>query len=307
MVTNPGTRDWTVTASTVRHAQRDVRQPHGLRHRPRRLRDARARPQARPPWPGSASAMHVIRELADGPGGRRRAARRCRSRGSPDGAAAGLDGRVRPEGAGADRRGRPTGSSSSSPTPTSPSGWSRRCATAAAAAGRDPDVGHDLRGRARVRRRRPRRTPATSAAGSAGWSATTSPTSSPATASTRRGARGAHRLHQGPRGLRLQPPRPGRATRTPTSCPTRSSTGSACSARPRRSSSGCAELRGAGRGPVRDLRHARRAGGDDRGVRRVGDPGAALTGRVPGRRGAGAGGRGWPTGRMIPRYGCSGL
>ena len=37
MVTNPATRDWTVTASVVRHAQRDVRQPHGLRHRPRRL------------------------------------------------------------------------------------------------------------------------------------------------------------------------------------------------------------------------------------------------------------------------------
>ena len=33
-----------------------------------------------------------------------------------------------------------------------------------------------------------------------------------------------------------------------------------------------AELRGAGRGPVRDLRDARRPGGDDRGVREVGDP-----------------------------------
>ena len=33
MVTNPATRDWTVTASAVRDAERDVRQPHGVRHR----------------------------------------------------------------------------------------------------------------------------------------------------------------------------------------------------------------------------------------------------------------------------------
>ena len=51
MVTNPGTRDWTVIASPARHAERDVRQPHGLRHRPRRLRDARAGPQAHHPGP----------------------------------------------------------------------------------------------------------------------------------------------------------------------------------------------------------------------------------------------------------------
>ena len=37
MVTNPATRDWTVTASRLRHPERDVRQPHDLRHRPRRL------------------------------------------------------------------------------------------------------------------------------------------------------------------------------------------------------------------------------------------------------------------------------
>ncbi len=40
MVTNPATRDWTVTASTVRDAERDVRQPDHLRHRPGRLRGA---------------------------------------------------------------------------------------------------------------------------------------------------------------------------------------------------------------------------------------------------------------------------
>ena len=59
---------------------------------------------------------------------------------------------------------------------------------AAADAGRDPGVGHDLRRRAGVRDRRNRTpawsTPARSAAGSAAWSATTSPTSSGATAPT---------------------------------------------------------------------------------------------------------------------------
>ena len=37
MVTNPATRDWTVTASLFATLERDVRQPDGLRHRPRRL------------------------------------------------------------------------------------------------------------------------------------------------------------------------------------------------------------------------------------------------------------------------------
>ena len=64
---------------------------------------------------------------------------------------------------------------------------------AAAAAGRDPDDGEDLRRRPRLRHRRQPApgwtTPATSAAGSAGWSATTSPTSSSATAATVRSPR----------------------------------------------------------------------------------------------------------------------
>ena len=78
------------------------------------------------------------------------------------------------------------------------------------------------------------RTSATSAAGSAAWSATTSPTSSPATATRRRAVpAGAHRLHQGPPGLRLQRARPGRQHAHRRSCPTRSSTGSASSARSR--------------------------------------------------------------------------
>ena len=46
MVTNPLTRDWTVTASAVRHAERDVRQPHRDRDRPRRLGGPRDQRQA---------------------------------------------------------------------------------------------------------------------------------------------------------------------------------------------------------------------------------------------------------------------
>ena len=49
MVTNPATRDWTVIASPVRDAQRDVRQPDHLRDRPRRLgRPDAARPAVEP-------------------------------------------------------------------------------------------------------------------------------------------------------------------------------------------------------------------------------------------------------------------
>ena len=50
MVTNPATRDWTVTASAVRDPERDVRQSHGLRHRSRRLGRSRHQRQARPRW-----------------------------------------------------------------------------------------------------------------------------------------------------------------------------------------------------------------------------------------------------------------
>ena len=107
MVTNPGTRDWTVTASHVRHAQRDVRQPHGLRHRPRRLGPAHARAAAGDTWP-------TLRECdRRDPRARPTAARSsyqrhgsCRFPWVARRRARGVGGRVRPEGAGADRRGR---------------------------------------------------------------------------------------------------------------------------------------------------------------------------------------------------------
>ena len=81
--------------------------------------------------------------------------------------------------------------------------------SAAEAAGRDPAADHDLRGRARVRRRRPgaRPRPVPLVRRDGGQ-----PRRRPGHALRRGvggGARGAHRLHQGPRGLRLQPPRPG--------------------------------------------------------------------------------------------------
>ena len=46
MVTNPGTRDWTVIASLHATLNEHVRQPDDLRHRPGRLGDARAGPPA---------------------------------------------------------------------------------------------------------------------------------------------------------------------------------------------------------------------------------------------------------------------
>ena len=111
--------------------------------------------------------------------------------------------------------------------------------SAAEAAGRDPSVDHDLRGGARLRRRHPTwPTPGTSAVGSGGWWATTSPTWSRATARNRRRCpRSSPSTSRAARATTTATTA-GRATLPRTSCRTRSSTGSACWARPRRSSSG---------------------------------------------------------------------
>ena len=89
----------------VRDAQRDVRQPHGLRHRPRRLGGAGAQRQA--DHAGDA-ARGDPRDPRAGQRPRRSStrARRCASRGATRVAARGLGGRVRSAGAEADRRGR---------------------------------------------------------------------------------------------------------------------------------------------------------------------------------------------------------
>ena len=51
MVTNPGTRDWSVIASMFATLNDDLRQPDDLRHRPRRLGAPVHRPAAGHPWP----------------------------------------------------------------------------------------------------------------------------------------------------------------------------------------------------------------------------------------------------------------
>ena len=208
MVTNPATRDWTVTASLfatlnemfgnrtvcgIGRGDSAVRVTNG---KPATLKELR-------------EATHVIRELAN-----------CRPvdyKGShaavPVGAdlvARGLGRRVRPAGAQAGRRGRRR---------LHPAAGRRRhrrvddqdaCGRPRPHAGRDPDAITFCVAAPDVRRRRLGRTCATSAAGSAAWSATTWPTSSPSTATHSDGPGGADRLHQGPPGLRLQRARPGR-------------------------------------------------------------------------------------------------
>ena len=210
MVTNPGTRDWTVTASlfatlnemfgnrTVCGIGRgDSARALPSGDRPVNLaelrrvdrRDPRTWPRARRSSYGDTDAAvpvvagHPALEVwmaAYGPKALTLAARwpTASSCSSPTrDIAAWMIEAVRA--AAAERRARPRrrSRSASPPPPTSATTW---------------------------------RTSATSAAGSAAWSATTSPTSWPATATDGAGAAGADRLHQGPPGLRLRRARPGR-------------------------------------------------------------------------------------------------
>ena len=129
---------------------------------------------------------------------------------------------VRAEGAGARPARSATGSSSSSPTRRSPSGRSARCASAADARRPRSRRRHDLRRRAGLRQRRhlrlhtPRPVPLVRRDGRQPRRRhrrrATATTSTPV-------PHGAHRLHQGPPGLRLQRARPGRQHRTPTFVP----------------------------------------------------------------------------------------
>ena len=98
--------------------------------------------------------------------------------------------------------------------------WMVKAVRAAAAGGRPrPGRADDLRGRARVRRRRPRPRPrAVPLVRRDGRQPRRRP-GHPLRRALRRGARGADRLHQGPRGLRLQPPRPRRQPGRPTFVP----------------------------------------------------------------------------------------
>ena len=169
----------------VRDAQRHVRQPHGLRHRPRRLRGAGHQRQAVHAGRRCASRSTVIRELANGARGRRTRTATCSSRGARAAGSTSTSPRT------ARRRWRSparsaTASSCSSPT-SRIAEWSIAAVRGGGRGGRArPGGGEDLRRRPGVRRRRPRPTSATRCAGSAAWWATTSPTSSSATAPTAR-------------------------------------------------------------------------------------------------------------------------
>ncbi len=118
-VTNPATRDWTVTALDLRDAERDVRQPHDLRHRPRRLGGARheraaddaqglARVDPRDPRARNSRAVEYNGATLQFPWSPRIGARR-------------VGRRLRPPRAQAHRRGG-DGFTCSWPTSTSPSG-----------------------------------------------------------------------------------------------------------------------------------------------------------------------------------------
>ena len=235
MVTNPGTRDWSVIASMFATLNDDVRQPDDLRHRARRLRPPVHRPAA-------GHAGHAVGRDDGHQGAGRRArgrcttASRCASRGC---ATARCRCGWRPTGPKALRlAGEQADGFILQTADPDIARWTFGSVRAAAAdAGRDPSsitmcvAAPGLRGdrpgapagaAALVRRhgRQPRRRPGG------------------AVRDRRAGAAGADRLHRRAPGLRLLAPRAGRATRPPTSCRTRSSTGSASSARRRPTSSG---------------------------------------------------------------------
>ena len=232
MVTNPATRDWTVTASlfATLNEMYGNRTVCGIGRGDSAVRVTNGKPTT---LATLREAMHVIRELANGrsvdyKGSTLRFPWADRSRLEVWVAGYG------PQGAGAHRRGRRRVHPAARRPADHRLDDRRRARRRRAAAGRDPDDGHDLRRRAGLRQRRPRprarpvplvrrdgrqprrrhRRPLRRVGGD-----------------DRRPCRRAHRLHRGPPGLRLQRARPGRQHPHRPSCPTRSSTASACSAR----------------------------------------------------------------------------
>ena len=183
MVTNPATRDWTVTASVFAtlNEMYGNRTVCGIGRGDSAVRVTNGKP----------TSIDTLRRVG---------ARHPRAGQRPRGRLQGLDaalpvGGEQPRsrcGSPATARGpwrsparSATGSSSSSPTPTSRPGRSRRSAKRRSKRAATPAPSPS------AWRRRPTSatmstTPATSAAGSAGWSATTWPTSSAATATRRR-------------------------------------------------------------------------------------------------------------------------
>ena len=223
-------------------------------------------------WPRCASAVHVIRELANGRERRLQGLARCASRGRPSSR---LEVWVAAY-----------GPKALALTGEVGDGFILQLADPDIAAWtikavRDGGRGGRARPGRRSRSAWPRRptsattspTSATSAAGSAAWSATTSPTSSPATATDAAACPQALTDYiKGRAGLRLQRARPGRQHAHRRSCPTRSSTASASSARSSDHIERLDELKDARRRPVRDLPAARRQGRHTAGLRRARDP-----------------------------------
>ena len=187
MVTNPATRDWTVTASVFAtlNEMYGNRTVCGIGRGDSAVRVTNGKPTS---IDTLRQSVHVIRELANG--------REVDYKGStlrlPWAAASELervDRRLRPAGAGAGRRG---GRRVHPPArrPRHHGLDDQSGPRSGGASGPRPRRRHHLCGGAGLclRRRHPGHGPTldhatTSAAGSAGWSATTSPTSSPATAS----------------------------------------------------------------------------------------------------------------------------
>ncbi len=252
----------------LRHAQRHVRQPHGLRHRPRRLRDAGRRPHAQHAGPARARRWTSSATLAEGREADLDGTGDQVPVGAADARAAGLDGRVRPQGARRWPAEEADGFILQLADPYLTEWMVKAVRTAAAAT---PDA---TRTTSRSASPRPRTSATTSAhardqcrwfGGMVGNHV--ADLVSPLRRALRRRTRGAHRLHQGPRGLRLLPPRPRRQPRHRLRA--RRDRRPVLPARPGRGAHREARRAArAGRRPVRRLRHARRPGDDHRRLRR---------------------------------------
>ena len=269
MVTNPLTRDWTVTASlfatlnemfgnrTVIGIGRGDSAVRVINGKPSTLAVA-PRGDPRHQGAGERARGRVPRLHAPVPLGAEEPGR-------------GLGRRLRSEGAAGDRRGRrrihPAARRPGHHGMDDRSGAEGRRRCRARSRG-----SHDLRGRPRVRDRRRRPRAAISAGGSVGWSATTSPTSSPATARTRRSRRRSPTTSRDARATTTTSTAR-RATSTPQFVPDEIVDRFCVLGPVEEHIRRLQELKAMGVRPVRGLPPARRQGRDPAGVRREGHPG----------------------------------
>ena len=267
MVTNPATRDWTVTASTYAtlNEMYGNRTVCGIGRGDSAVRVTNGAPTT---LRRCARRSHVIRELANG--------RSVDYKGStirlPWADEDRLEvwvRRLRTEGAGADRRGRRR----LHPAARRPviAEWTIKAVRdAAEAAGRDPDASRSASPRPPTSTDDRAPTCATSAAGSAAWSATTSPTSSPRYGETLRVPQALTDYIKGRQGYDYN--QHGQAGNTHTAFVPDEIVDRFCILGPvdeHVEPAGGAE--GARRRPVRDLPAARRQGPHAAGLRRAGD------------------------------------